>query len=131
VLLLSLLPPPLKRLRRRPETVSVQVNQVTLDARLQSRDNLRFTPAGLPVLDFALAHESTQIEAGAERRVACELAAVALGPIARELATVAPGASLRCRGFLARRYRTGVSVALHVNAFDLTDHTSMNSIKGN
>jgi primosomal replication protein N len=81
----------------------VQVNQVTLDARLQSRDNLRFTPAGVPVLDFALAHESTQVEAGAERRVACELAAVALGPIARELATVAPGANPRCRGFLARR----------------------------
>ena len=25
---------------------------------------------------------------------------------------------IRCRGFLARRYRTGMSVALHVNAFD-------------
>jgi primosomal replication protein N len=109
----------------------VQVNQVTLDARLQSRDDLRFTPAGLPVLDFALAHDSLQVEAGAERRVACELAAVALGPIARELAAVAPGANIRCRGFLARRYRTGVSVALHVNAFDLTDYSSTHSSKGN
>jgi primosomal replication protein N len=109
----------------------VQVNQVTLDARLQSRDNLRFTPAGIPVLDFALAHESMQIEAGSERRVACELAAVALGPVARALAAVAPGANLRCRGFLARRYRTGVSVALHVSAFDLTEQATNQSSKGN
>ena len=104
---------------------------MTLDARMQSRDDLRFTPAGIPVLDFALAHESTQIEAGSERRVACELAAVALGPVARELAAIAPGATLRCRGFLARRYRTGITVALHVNEFDLTDHPTTHSIKGN
>ena len=101
----------------------MQVNLVQLDARLQARDALRYTPAGVPVLDFALAHESTQIEAGSERRVACELAAVALGPLARELAAFEPGVQVRCRGFLARRYRTGTSVALHVSECDLTDPT--------
>jgi len=94
---------------------------VTLDARLASRDDLRFTPAGLPALDFQLAHESTQTEADRDRRVACELAAVALGPIARDLSSVALGAQLRCRGFLARRYRTGTSIALHVNEFELLE----------
>src|SRR5438132_1031889 len=34
---------------------------------------------------------------------------------------VAVGARLRCRGFLARRYRTGTSVALHVNEFELLE----------
>jgi primosomal replication protein N len=102
----------------------VQVNQVTLDARVESRADLRFTPAGVPVLDFALAHDSMQMEAGTERRVACELAAVALGPLARKLAAVAAGAEIRCSGFLARRYRTGSSVALHVNAFDITNNAS-------
>ena len=37
----------------------------------------------------------------------------------KALADVAPGAHLRCRGFLARRYRTGITVALHVNEFEL------------
>ncbi|TMG81979.1 MAG: primosomal replication protein N [Betaproteobacteria bacterium] len=97
----------------------MQANTVTLDARMRSRSDLRFTPAGVPALDFELDHESTQIEAGAERRVACELAGIAIGPVAKKLAGVAPGASLRCRGFLARRYRTGVTVALHVNEFEL------------
>jgi primosomal replication protein N len=69
----------------------------------------------------AVAHESMQTEANGERRVACELAAVALGPIAKDLSSVAVGARLRCRGFLARRYRTGTSVALHVNEFELLE----------
>ena len=94
------------------------VNEVTLDARLAARADLRFTPAGVAAIDFELAHESVQAEARGERRVSCELAAVALGPIAKELASVAVGEWLRCRGFLARRYRTGASVALHVNAFE-------------
>jgi primosomal replication protein N len=97
----------------------VEVNSVTLDARLKSRDALRFTPAGIAALDFELAHESTQVEDGDERRVACEIAGIAMGPVARKLAEVAPGAQLRCRGFLARRYRTGITVALHVNEFEL------------
>jgi len=104
---------------------------LTLDARMRSRDDLRYTPAGVPVLDFELAHESMQVEAGIERHVACELAAVALGPVARELAVIVPGARLRCSGFLARRYRTGTSVALHVNAFDLSNNATPNASKGN
>ena len=97
------------------------VNHVTLEARLASRGDLRFTPAGIPALDFQLAHESMQSEANGERRVACELAAVVLGPLAKDLANVAVGAQVRCRGFLARRYRTGTSVALHVNEFELME----------
>jgi primosomal replication protein N len=96
-------------------------NELTLDARLAARGDLRFTPAGIPALDFQLAHESLQAEGDAERRVACELAGVAIGPLARDLASVELGAQLRCRGFLARRYRTGTSVALHVNAFELME----------
>jgi primosomal replication protein N len=97
------------------------MNEVSVDARLAARSDLRFTPAGVAALDFQLAHESTQAEAGGERHVTCDLAAVALGPIAKELATVDVGARLRCRGFLARRYRTGLSVAFHVNEFELLE----------
>ena len=47
------------------------------------------------------------------------LAAVAFGDPARSLAKVANGTALRCTGFLARRYRTGITIALHVNEFEL------------
>ncbi len=89
-------------------------NRLTLDATLTARDDLRYTPAGIPALDCTLTHASMQEEAGGERRVECELHAVAFGDVARSLARMSVGSELRCDGFLARRYRTGVTVALHI-----------------
>jgi primosomal replication protein N len=94
-------------------------NRIELDARLSSRGDLRYTPAGTEAIDLQLDHRSQQMEAGIERQVACEMAAVALGPTARQLAQLSPGTHIRCSGFLARRYRTGTSIALHVNEFEL------------
>jgi primosomal replication protein N len=94
-------------------------NRLVLDATLAERGDLRYTPAGIPAVECLLRHASTQEEAGGERRVECELAAVAFGEPARSLAQVPNGTALRCRGFLARRYRTGITVAMHVNEFEL------------
>ena len=89
-------------------------NRLTLDATLTARDVLRYTPAGIPALDCTLTHASVQDEAGGQRKVECELHAVAFGEVAEALARIAQGSELRCEGFLARRYRTGVTLALHI-----------------
>ena len=94
-------------------------NRLVLDATLTERGDLRYTPAGLPALDCMLRHASVQPEAGGERKVECELAAVAFGEPAESLSRLANGTAVRCKGFLARRYRTGITVALHVNEFEL------------
>jgi primosomal replication protein N len=94
-------------------------NRLVLDATLAERGDLRYTPAGIPAVECMLRHASTQEEAGGERKVECELAAVAFGEPARSLARLPNGTALRCRGFLARRYRTGITVAMHVNEFEL------------
>ena len=91
-------------------------NRLTLDATLAERGELRYTPAGIPAIDCSLHHQSVQAEAGGERRVDCELFAVAFGDVARELAAKPVGSTLCCEGFLARRYRTGVTVALHITS---------------
>ena len=65
-----------------------------------------------------LAHHSMQQEAGGERRVECELHAVAFGDIAVALARLDVGSSVHCEGFIARRYRTGSSNALHLTRFE-------------
>jgi primosomal replication protein N len=96
------------------------INHLTLDAKLLSREDLRFTPAGLPALGMTLQHASEQDEAGARRRVECEIAALAFGELARAMAGLAPGTALRVEGFLARRYRTGVTLALHITGFEPT-----------
>ncbi|HSV20813.1 MAG TPA: primosomal replication protein N [Casimicrobiaceae bacterium] len=92
-------------------------NRLVLDATLTAREPLRYTPAGLPAIDCMLRHASMQAEAGGERKVECEIAAVAFADIARLLATLELERPLRCEGFLARRYRTGTSLALHITRF--------------
>ena len=93
-------------------------NTLTLDATLAQRDPLRYTPAGIPALDCTLQHASTQVEAGGERKVECELHGVAFGKSALALSRMAVGSGLRCEGFLARRYRTGITVAMHITHID-------------
>jgi primosomal replication protein N len=93
-------------------------NRLTLDATLAQRGDLRYTPAGIPALDCVLRHASIQPEAGGERKVECELQAVAFGEPALALARIPAGTELRCKGFLARRYRTGQTLALHLNEFE-------------
>jgi len=89
-------------------------NTLILDATLAQRDPLRYTPAGIPAVDCTLQHTSTQAEAGGERKVECELFAVAFGEVALALSRLRIGSELRCEGFLARRYRTGITVAMHI-----------------
>ncbi len=96
-------------------------NRLVLDAMLCERGDLRYTPAGIPALECVLKHASVQPEAGGQRNVECELAAVAFGEPAKRLSGVPNGTSVRCKGFLARRYRTGITVALHVNEFELLE----------
>jgi primosomal replication protein N len=89
-------------------------NRLRLDAILAQRDPLRYTPAGIPAVDCTLQHASTQPEAGGERKVECELRAVAFAEVALALSRMRVGCELRCEGFLARRYRTGITVAMHI-----------------
>ena len=85
---------------------------LVLDAVLEQRSDLRYTPIGLPAFECVLRHASVQHEAGGERKVECELAAIAFGESAKSLAMLDNGTAVRCKGFLARRYRTGVTIAL-------------------
>jgi primosomal replication protein N len=94
------------------------VNRFTFDATLIARDSLRHTPAGIPALECTLDHRSEQHEAQGMRRVECEMHAVAFGDVALALSRFAIGSALRLDGFIARRYRTGTSLALHVTHFE-------------
>ena len=93
------------------------LNRFVFEAVLAQRDELRHTPAGIPAIECTLDHRSMQREAGGERRVECELHAVAFGEVALALRATEVGVPLHCEGFIARRYRTGSSVALHVTRF--------------
>ena len=90
---------------------------------LLERGPLRHTPAGVPAIEFRLGHESEQIEAGAPRRVDCEMACVALGQPANLLAAAKPGDGLRVTGFLAAKSLKSRQPILHVNAIEFLEGT--------
>ena len=96
-------------------------NRLAIDATLATRDALRHTPAGVPAIDAVLMHRSEQREAGGSRRVECEIAAVAFGAVAETIARLPAGSAVRCEGFVARRWRTGLTLALHVDRIEPID----------
>lgn len=93
-------------------------NRVVLVGKLVERGELRLTPAGLPVLNFRIAHLSEQAEAGRPRSVSLELDGVALGEVAEKLGRANPEAEFRFEGFLAPKSRLSRQTVLHVNKFD-------------
>lgn len=85
------------------------------------RDALRMTPARIPVLSFRLQHESLQVELEVERKTTCELAALAMGPLAQQLAAMPMGLTMVVEGFLAARSAKNQNPVLHVQKFELLD----------
>ena len=90
-----------------------QANEFRVQGRLVELDALRFTPAGVPVLNFKLEHASTRMEAGTARKVACEIEAVAFEADARLLAAATLGLELRLEGFIDRKSRNSRKLVLH------------------
>ncbi len=79
---------------------------------------MRYTPAGIPVIEFRLVHASEQEEAGAKRKVECEMPCIALGTPAQLLDGAKPGDGLRIGGFLAAKSLKNRSAVLHVNKIE-------------
>jgi len=80
---------------------------------------LRYTPAGIPVLSFVVQHVSEQLEAGMQRRVECEAAAVAMGELAVRSQGIQEGTAVRVSGFLAKRSLKSTQLVLHINQLEI------------
>ena len=62
---------------------------------------MRYSPAGVPVLDCVLTHTSQALEAGAMRQVSANIKAVALGAVAQQLDQQTLGQTAVFEGFIA------------------------------
>jgi primosomal replication protein N len=96
-------------------------NRVEIGGVLAERKAMRFTPAGVPVVECVVAHCSEQVEAGLPRRVEFEMPVVALGEAARWIDKAPPGMPLRLAGFLAARSRNGKQPRLHVTTIEFEE----------
>ncbi|MGA2549854.1 MAG: primosomal replication protein N [Burkholderiaceae bacterium] len=95
------------------------MNQLQLSAKIIERQVLRYTPAGIPVAECVLQHQSAQIEAQQARQVELEIRGMAIGSIAASLNQAPLGRRHRFVGFLAKRSRNSRSFVYHITAFEL------------
>ena len=93
------------------------MNQVLLSARIAETSALRYTPAGLPALDFRLEHESEVLEGGQARQVKAAIRALAIGSVAESIVRQPVGSAWAFKGFLATP-RNGKYPVLHIQSFE-------------
>ena len=96
-------------------------NRVELSGRLLEAGQLRHTPAGVAALEFKLAHESEQEEAGVKRKVAAEIGAIAFEAQARLIATRPLGSAVKVEGFLSAKSKRAKRIVLHVTNIEFVE----------
>ena len=93
-------------------------NRLQLIACIAERDVLRYSPAGIPIVSAKLTHRSEQLEAGVQRQVELEIAALAAGEISGRFNQANLGEIFLFTGFLARKNRNSKSLVFHVTDFE-------------
>lgn len=96
------------------------MNKWVLQAEVVQIEPLRYTPAGIPLLNFVLHHTSEQIEAGLKRKVECEVNAVAMGNLASN-PKIQIGKRVKVSGFVAKRSMKSTQLVMHVNQIAFQD----------
>jgi primosomal replication protein N len=89
-------------------------NRLEISGIVAELKGLRHTPAGLPVVEFRIRHESERVEAGKPRKVNTVVEAIAFETLARLVAKSEPGRKVKAEGFLCARSRRSVKPVLHV-----------------
>jgi primosomal replication protein N len=89
------------------------MNHLVLQAVLEQRGALRYTPAGLPALDVVLAHESEVSHEGQARKVAMQVKALAIGSMVALVSAMPLGSGATFSGFLASA-RNGKGLLFHI-----------------
>jgi len=90
------------------------VNQLRLTATLAERDALRFTPAGVPVVNCILQYAGEVTEAETPRQVEFAIVAMGIGAVGQRLERLPLGALIDCEGFLARKHRNSKALVFHI-----------------
>ena len=94
-------------------------NQTIICGKILKLGVLRYTPAGIAVIEFTVNHVSRQIEAGVARQIICEILAVALGQLALTVAGFKINSAVKLAGFLNRKSHMNQQLILHIDHIEL------------
>ena len=93
----------------------MECNSVELCGQIAEVTPLRYTPAGIAVLNFRLTHTSWQMQGGRKRNIECEIQALALDEVAKAVAKMKLSTTVRLTGYLALKTKNSTQLVLHVN----------------
>lgn len=96
-------------------------NRLVLSGEVTEVADLRYTPAGIPLLAFTLRHASQQIEAGMKRQVECEIPVVAMAGMAEQARQLRPGNFANAAGFLAKKSLNSRQLILHIDELEIIE----------
>ena len=99
----------------------MQLNRLELSGRLLELSALRYTPAGIPAVEFRLLHESEQQEAGGSRKIEAEIGAIAFDAQARLLSGRPLGCQAKFQGFLSAKSKKSKKLVLHVTNIEFIE----------
>jgi primosomal replication protein N len=95
-------------------------NTIIVSGEIEDIGSLRFTPAGLTVLDFTLRHRSLQKEAGIERKVQAEFCCILIGEKPHKLERIQIHMPLQVKGFITAQSAKALHrLVLHITAYKL------------
>ena len=97
------------------------MNQLRIRAKAVGKSALRYTPAGVAVLEASFEHEGSVTEAAVERTLAFEFSAIALGAVAQALDRESLGTTLILQGFIAPRSRRTTRLLVHVTEYQVNE----------
>ena len=97
------------------------MNQVALSGRLLELGALRYTPAGVAAVEFKLAHESQQDEAGGRRSIQAEVNAIAFDTQAKLLSARPLGSCVRVQGFIGAKSKRSKRLVLHATNIEFIE----------
>ena len=92
------------------------LNQLKLTASLKEIPHVRYTPSGLPCVEFCLQHQSEQLESKTMRKVECEIDSIAFGPLAQEIAAYQLQRDYDWLGFLTAKSAKYPRLVFHIQA---------------
>ena len=97
------------------------MNQLRIRAKAVAKSALRYTPAGVAVLEASFQHEGCVTEAAVERTLAFEFSAIALGAVAQAMDREPLGAPMTLEGFIAPRSRRTTRLLVHVTDYKVNE----------
>jgi primosomal replication protein N len=95
------------------------LNQFILTAALVAKEALRYTPAGLPVIECQLEHSGEVQEAGMARQVKMSISAIAIGSVHEKLNEIGLGKVVRFGGFLTHKSLRSQRLVFHITHIEL------------